>query len=149
MGLKSMHTTTLLRTVALLAPGQQGPSEGLAIETLEAMLANGLEIATTLLAFMLAIFVILVFGVRLLMIARKLPVPTDPFDMAKPTDFRTLMVGAAAILSPLVAQGFLPVRGLETQWVLVWAYVFQAVLAVILWLALHLFYQIRDKRRQT
>ena len=84
-----------------------------------------------------------------MMVARKLPVPTDPFDMAKPKDFRTLMVGAAAILGPLVAQGFLPVEGLETQWVLVWAYVFQAVLAVLLWLALHLFYQMRDKRRQT
>jgi hypothetical protein len=32
---------------------------------------------------------------------------------------------------------------------LVWVYVFQAVLAVILWLALHLFYQIRDRRRRT
>jgi hypothetical protein len=101
--------------MALLVPGQQGPSGDLAIETLKAMLANGLEIATTLLAFMLAIFVILVFGVRLLMVARKLPVPTAPFDMAKPKDFRALMVGAAAILSPLVAQGFLPVRALETQ----------------------------------
>jgi hypothetical protein len=49
----------------------------LAIETLKSMLANGLEIATTLLAFALAIFVILVFGVRLLMIARKVPVPTS------------------------------------------------------------------------
>ena len=137
---------TLLRTMALLAPGQQGSSEGPAIETLKAMLDNGLEIATTLLAFTLAIFVILVFGVRLLMVVRKLPVPTDPFDMAKPKDFRMLMVGAAAILSPLVAQGFLPVEGLDTGWMLVWAYVFQAVLAVILWLALRLFYQIRDKR---
>jgi hypothetical protein len=69
--------------------------------------------------------------------------------MAKPKDFRILMLGAAALLSPLVAQSFLPVRGLETQWVLVWACVFEAVLAVILWLALHLFYQIRDKRRHT
>ena len=39
-------------------------------ETLKAMLDNGLEIATTLLAFTLAIFVILVFGVRLLMVVR-------------------------------------------------------------------------------
>jgi hypothetical protein len=139
----------LMRIMTLLALGQQGPSEGLAMETLKAMLANGLEIGTTLLAFTLAIFVILVFGVRALMVARKLPVPTDPFDMAKPKDFRTLMVGAAAILSPLVAQGFLTVVGLETQWVLLWAYVFQAVLAVILWLALHLFYKIREARRRT
>lgn len=144
-----MLTTTMLRTMDLLTPRQQASSEGLAIETLKAMLDNGLEIATTLLAFMLAIFVILVFGVRLLMVARKLPVPTDPFDMAKPKDFRVLMVGAAAILSPLVAQSFLPVSGLETQWVLVWAYIFQAVLAVILWLGLHLFYQFRDRRRRT
>jgi hypothetical protein len=139
----------LMRTMILLAPGQQGPSEGLAMETLKAMLANGLEIGTTLLAFTLAIFVILVFGVRALMVARKLPVPTDPFDMAKPKDFRTLMVGVAAILGPLVAQSFLPVVGLETQWVLLWAYAFQAVLAVILWLALHLFYKIREARRRS
>jgi hypothetical protein len=139
----------LIRIMILLAPGQQGPSEGLAMETLKAMLANGLEIGTTLLAFTLAIFVILVFGVRALMVARKLPVPTDPFDMAKPKDFRTLMVGVAAILGPLVAQSFLPVVGLETQWVLLWAYAFQAVLAVILWLALHLFYKIREARRRS
>ena len=144
-----MHTTTLLRDMALLAPGQQGPSESLAIETLKAMLANGLEIGTILLAFTLAILIVLVFGVRALLVARKLPVPTDPFDMAKPRDFRMLMVSTAAILSPLVAQGFLPVEGLETRWVLVWAYVFQAVLAVILWLALHLFYQIREAGRRS
>lgn len=144
-----MHTTTLLRDMALLAPGQQGPSESLAIETLKAMLANGLEIGTILLAFTLAIFIVLVFGVRALLVARKLPVPTDPFDMAKPRDFRMLMVSTAAILSPLVAQSFLPVEGLETRWVLVWAYVFQAVLAVILWLALHLFYQIREAGRRS
>ncbi len=144
-----MHTTTLLRGMDLLAPGQQGPSESLAIETLKAMLANGLEIGTILLAFTLAIFIVLVFGVRALLVARKLPVPTDPFDMAKPRDFRMLMVSTAAILSPLVAQSFLPVEGLETRWVLVWAYVFQAVLAVILWLALHLFYQIREAGRRS
>jgi hypothetical protein len=144
-----MHPTSLLRIMTMLAPGQQGPSEDLALETLKAMLANGLEIGTILLAFMLATFIVLVFGVRVLMVARKLPVPTDPFDMAKPKDFRTLMVGAAAILSPLVAQGFLPVEGLETGWVLAWAYVFQAVIAVLLWLALHLFYRIREARRRS
>lgn len=144
-----MHPTSLLRILTLLPAGQQGPSEGQAIETLKAMLANGLEIGTILLAFMLATFIVLVFGVRVLMVARKLPVPTDPFDMAKPKDFRTLMVGAAAILSPLVAQSFLPVEGLETGWVLAWAYLFQAVLAVLLWLALHLFYQSREARRRS
>jgi len=133
-----MHPTSLLRIMTMLA-----------LETLKAMLANGLEIGTILLAFMLATFIVLVFGVRVLMVARKLPVPTDPFDMAKPKDFRTLMVGAAAILSPLVAQSFLPIEGLETGWVLAWAYAFQAVLAVLLWLALHLFYQSREARRRS
>jgi hypothetical protein len=119
------------------------------METLKAMLGNGIEIATLLLAFTLAIFVVLVFGVRLLLAARKRPIPTDPFDMAKPKDFRTLMVGVAAILAPLAAQSFLPVEGLETQWVLVWAYIFQIVLAVILWFALDLFYQVREARKRS
>jgi uncharacterized iron-regulated membrane protein len=144
-----MHTTTFLRGLALLAPQQQGSSESLAMETLKGMLGNGIEIATLLLVFTLAIFVVLVFGVRMLLAARKQPIPTDPFDMAKPKDFRTLMVAAAALLAPLVAQSFLPVEGLEAQWVLVWAYVFQIVLALILWLALHLLYQVRDARRQS
>lgn len=142
-----MHTTILQWGLVLLASRQQGPSESLAVETLQAMLSNGIEIATILLAFTLALFVILVFGVRVLLTARKRPIPTDPFDMAKPKDFRTLMVGTAAILAPLAAQSFLPVEGLETQWVLVWAYVFQIVLAVVLWLALHLFYQVREARK--
>ena len=144
-----MQTTTLLWGLVLLASQQQGPSGSLAMETLEAMLSNGIEIATILLAFTLAVFVVLVFGVRVLLTARKRPIPIDPFDMAKPRDFRTLMVGAAAILAPLAAQSFLPVQGLDRQWVLVWAYVFQIVLAVLLWLALHLFYQIREARRQS
>lgn len=142
-----MHTTTFLQGLGPFALQQPGPSESLAMETLKAMLSNGAEIATILLAFTLAIFVVLVFGVRVLLTARKLPIPTDPFDMAKPKDFRTLMVGAAAILAPLAAQSFLPVEGLEAQWVLIWAYVFQVVLAVILWLALHLFYQIQGARK--
>ncbi len=142
-----MHTTTLLWGLALLAPQQQGLSESPAVGTLKAMLSNGAEIATILLAFTLAIFVVLVFGVRVLLAARKMPIPTDPFDMAKPKNFRTLMVGAAAILAPLAAQSFLPVEGLEAQWVLVWAYVLQIVLAVLLWLALHFFYQVRDARK--
>jgi hypothetical protein len=144
-----MRTTIGLRGLALLAPQQPGPSESLAMETLRAMLSNGAEIATILLAFTLAIFVALVFGVRVLLAARKRTIPTDPFDMAKPKDFRTLMVGAAAILAPLAAQSFLPVEGLEAQWVLIWAYAFQIVLAVILWSALHLFYQVRDRRKHS
>jgi hypothetical protein len=144
-----MHTTRFLQGLGLFALQQAGPSESPAMETLKAMLSNGAEIATLLLAFTLAIFVVLVFGVRMLLAARKLPIPTDPFDMARPKDFRTLMVGAAAILAPLAAQSFLPVEGLETQWVLIWAYVFQIVLAVALWLALHLFYQVRDRRQHS
>ncbi len=144
-----MHTTVFLRGLGLFAVQQPGPSASPAMETLKAMLSNGAEIATLLLAFTLAVFVVLVFGVRMLLAARKLPIPTDPFDMAKPKDFRTLMVGAAAILAPLAAQSFLPVEGLEVQWVLIWAYLFQIIIAVILWLALHLFYQVRDKRKHS
>jgi hypothetical protein len=142
-----MHTTVFLWGLGLFAVQQPGSSASPAMETLKAMLSNGAEIATLLLAFTLAVFVVLVFGVR--MAARKLPIPTDPFDMAKPKDFRTLMVGAAAILAPLAAQSFLPLEGLEAQWVLIWAYLFQIILAVALWLALHLFYQVRDTRKHS
>jgi hypothetical protein len=144
-----MHTTVFLWGLGLFAVQQPGSSASPAMETLKAMLSNGAEIATLLLAFTLAVFVVLVFGVRMLLAARKLPIPTDPFDMAKPKDFRTLMVGAAAILAPLAAQSFLPLEGLEAQWVLIWAYLFQIILAVALWLALHLFYQVRDKRKHS
>lgn len=116
-------------------------------QTLERMLAAGLDIGTILLASTLAIFVVLVFGVRVLLIARKRPVPLDPFDMAKPRAFRTLMVGAAAVLAPLAMIDFLPVEGLPVGWVLLWAYVFQLVLAVVLWFALEGFYRVRASRR--
>jgi hypothetical protein len=116
------------------------------LQTLEAMLGAGLEIATLLLAFTLAIFVVLVFAVRVVMVVRKLPVPLDPFDMAKPVDFRALMLGSAALLSPLAALEFLPVEGLETRWVLVVAYAFEVLLVVVLWAALHLFYKVRANR---
>lgn len=116
-------------------------------QTLERMLAVGLDIGTILLASTLAIFVVLVFGVRVLLIARKRPVPLDPFDMAKPGAFRTLMVGAAAVLAPPAMFDFLPVEGLPVGWVLLWAYAFQLVLAVVLWLALEGFYRVRASRR--
>lgn len=116
-------------------------------QTLERMLASGLDIGTILLASTLAVFVVLVFGVRVLLIVRKRPVPLDPFDMAKPAAFRTLMVGAAAVLTPLAMLDFLPVEGLPVGWVLLWAYLFQLVLAVVLWFALEGFYRVRDSRR--
>jgi hypothetical protein len=75
-------------------------------------------------------------------------VPLDPLDMAKPVAFRTLMVGAAALLAPLAMLDFLPVEGLPVFWVLVWAYGFQLVLAVVLWLALEGFYRVRASQRK-
>jgi hypothetical protein len=126
----------------------QGPDLD-AGQTLEGMLASGLDIATILLASTLAAFVVMVFGVRLLLIVRKRPVPLDPFDMAKPKAFRTLMVGAAAVLVPPAVIDFLPVEGLPVGWVLVWAYLFQLVLAVVLWFALEGFYRVRASQRDT
>lgn len=125
----------------------QGPDLD-AGQTLERMLAAGLDIGTILFASTLAVFVVLVFAVRLLLIVRKRPVPLDPFDMAKPVAFRTLMVGAAAVLAPLAILDFLPVEGLPPGWVLGWAYLFQLVLAVLLWLALEGFYRVRARRRK-
>jgi hypothetical protein len=116
-------------------------------QTLERMLASGLDISTILLASTLAVFVVLVFGVRLLLIVRKRPVPLDPFDMAKPAAFRALMVGAAAFLAPLAVMDYLPVEGLPMHWVLVWVYAFQLLLAVVLWLALEGSYRVRAGRR--
>ena len=136
-----MLTTNSLSYVILL---QEQQSE--LLQTLEGVLGAGLEIATILMAFTLAIFVILVFAVRVVMVVRKLPVPIDPFDMAKPKDFRAVMLGSAALLAPLAALGFLPVEGLDPSWVLVVAYAFQVLLVVVLWIGLHLFYQIRAKR---
>ena len=136
-----MLTTNSLSHLALIQEQQPEP-----LQTLEGMLGAGLEIATLLLAFTLAIFVVLVFAVRVVMVARKLPVPVDPFDMAKPKDFRALMLGAAALLAPLAALEFLPVEGLERRWVLVVSYAFEGLLVVVLWITLHLFYNVRAKR---
>jgi hypothetical protein len=125
----------------------QGPDLD-AGQTLERMLASGMDIGTILLASTLAVFLLLVFGVRVLLIIRKRPVPVDPFDMAKPAAFRSLMVGAAAVLTPLAVLDFLPVEGLPVGWVLLWAYLFQLVLAVVLWLVLEGFYRVRASRRK-
>jgi hypothetical protein len=66
--------------------------------------------------------------------------------MAKPKDFRALMLGSAALLAPLAALEFLPVEGLDPRWVLVVAYAFEVLLVVVLWIALHLFYKVRAER---
>jgi hypothetical protein len=114
-------------------------------QTLQQLPAVGLEFATLILAFTLAIFVLLVFGVRVLMVVRKLPVPLDPFDMAKPRSFRTMMLGFSVILAPLVAQGFLPTAGMDRGWALALSYALAAVVAVLAWLLLELFYGLRGR----
>jgi hypothetical protein len=110
---------------------------------LDALLENGLETVTILMAFTLAIFILLVFGVRVLLVVRKLPVPTDPIDMARPRGFRTLMLGVTTLITPLIAVGFLPVEGLEEDAVLAVVYGLEILLAVLLWLALEMFYGAR------
>jgi hypothetical protein len=147
-GLGSCHRIGVLlglggnRAVYAVAQGQEPGLE----QTLERLPAVGLEFATLVLAFTLAIFVVLVFGVRLLMVVRKLPVPLDPLDMPKPKGFRTLMLGFAVALAPLVARGFLPTEGMDPGWALALAYALAFVVVVIAWLLLEVFYQARAKR---
>lgn len=116
-------------------------------ETLAAVSDVALQAATLLLSFSLAILVLLVFGVRLLLVARGRPVPTDPFDMAKPRDFRTLMVAAAALLAPLATWSFLPVDDLDQGQFLLLAYAVEVLLAALLWLLLEAFYRVRAQQR--
>jgi len=116
-------------------------------ESLTAVSGIGLQAGTLLFAFTLAILVVLVFAVRALLIARGRPVPTDPFDMAKPRDFRTPMVAAAALLAPLAARSFLPVDDLDQGQFLLLAYAFEGVLTALLWLLLEAFYRARARRR--
>jgi hypothetical protein len=104
------------------------------------------EIATLWLTFTLAIFVVLVFAVRVLLIVTKRPVPADLLDMAKPRGFRTLMLASAAILAPLVAWDFLPVN-VDLATGLAIAYVFEILLTVVLWLLLEAFYRYRARRK--
>ena len=116
-------------------------------ETMAAISDVGLQAGTLLFSFTLAILVLLIFAVRALLIARGRPVPTDPFDMAKPRDFRTLMVAAAALVAPIAARSFLPVDDLDQGQYLLLAYAFEAVLAALLWLLLESFYRVRARRR--
>ena len=143
-GVSSVHATMLPLCLTLVAPNQA--PEPVWLHTLERMLDAGLEVGGLLLSFTLAIFVVLVFAVRALLIIRKLPVPVDPVDMAKPKVFRALMLGSATVLAPPVALEFLPVDGLDLQWVLVVVYGVEALLVVVLWLILHLFYNARTRR---
>lgn len=112
-------------------------------DVLSALPEIGLEGGTLLLSFTLAIFAILVFAVRFLLIRTGRPVPTDPFDMPRPRQFRALMILASALLAPLVAESFLPIEGLDRAGVLLLAYGFEALLAVVLWLLLEAYYRTR------
>jgi hypothetical protein len=118
-------------------------------QSLDAMAGGALEIATLLLTFTLAIFILLVLAVRVLLIVSKRPVPADLFDMAKPKGFRTLMLGSSAVLAPLVAWEFLPVAGVDLVPGLLAAYVFEALLAAVLWLLLEAFYRYRAGRQRS
>ena len=133
----------LLGPVYAVVQGQEPGWE----QTWERLPAVGLEFATLVLAFTLAIFVVLVFGVRLLMVVRKLPVPLDPLDMARPRGFRTLMLGFAVALGPLVVRVFLPSEGMDPDWVLAVAYVLAFVTAVVAWVLLEVYYGARAKRQ--
>lgn len=120
----------------------QGSEPGLG-RAIEAILDNGLETVTILLAFTLSIFILLVFGVRILMVVRKLPVPADPIDMARPRGFRTLMLAVSVLLTPLIAVAFLPVEGLDQGSILAVVYAIELLLAVLLWVALEMIYGAR------
>lgn len=139
-----MPGTTLFRALTA-AVSFQDPESGW-LQSLGLTPEVLLDAGVLLLAFTLAIFIVLVFGVRVLLIVTKKPVPVDFFDMAKPIAFRALMLGAAALLAPLVARGFLPFRSTDPQQVFLIAYALEIVVVAILWLALHLFYKVRTDR---
>ena len=141
-----MYPLMLFRCLTSLTPLQGEPGVR---QALEAMAGSALEIAVLLLIFTLAIFLLLVFAVRVLLIATKRPVPADLFDMPKPRGFRTLMLGSAAILAPLVSWEFLPVAGVDLVSGLMVAYVFVVLLAVVLWLLLEAFYRHRAGGRRS
>ena len=141
-----MSTLMLLGCLTSLTPLQGEPDMR---QSLDVMAGAPLEIAALLLIFTLAIFLLLVFVVRVLLIVSKRPVPADLFDMAKPKGFRTLMLGSAGILAPLVAWEFLPVAGVDLATGLTVAYVFEALLAVVLWLLLEWFYGYRSRRQRS
>lgn len=141
-----LGTTSFLYPV-LFAP-IQGQTTGWT-RVLDVALGAGLETGILLLVFTLAVFVVLVFAVRVLMVITKKPVPVDPFDMAKPLGFRAVMLGGAGLLAPLVAQEFLPLEGIEPQLVLLVAYGFEILVVGILWLGLYLFYRIRSERARS
>lgn len=115
--------------------------------TLDQILEAGPETVVLLLSFTLAIFVALVFAVRALMIFRKLPVPIDPLDMAKPRAFRSVMLAGAAVLTPPVASPFLPELGLNSQATLVVLYASELLIVALVWFILDLFYRRREQRR--
>jgi hypothetical protein len=139
-----ISTLMLFCCLTSLAPLQGEPGVR---QSLDSMAGAALEIATLLLTFTLAIFLLLVFAVRVLLIISKRPVPADLFDMAKPKGFRTLMLGSSAILAPLVAWEFLPVGGIDLVTGLSVAYLFEALLTVVLWLLLEAFYRYRAGRQ--
>lgn len=141
-----LGTTRFLYPI-LFAP-IQGQTTGWT-RVLDVALGAGLETGTLLLVFTLAVFVVLVFAVRVLMVITKKPVPVDPFDMAKPPGFRALMLGGAGLLAPLVAQEFLPLEGIEPQLVLLVAYGFEILVVGLVWLGLYLFYRIRSERARS
>jgi hypothetical protein len=143
-GAESMPAANLVwhATLSWSFPGQEVHG----LQALGQMLGAWLEVAVLLSSFTLAIFVLLAFAVRVLLIVRKLPVPVDPIDMAKPKQFRALMLGAAALLAPLAASSFIPVRGTDPQPTLVVSYAFESLVAVVLWFALDLFYRVREWR---
>jgi Na+-transporting methylmalonyl-CoA/oxaloacetate decarboxylase gamma subunit len=116
------------------------------LETLYQLLDAGFEVIVLLMAFTLAIFIVLVFAVRAVMIIRKLPVPVDPTDMVKPKEFRALMLGAAVLLTPLIAKSFLPVEGVDPSSLLVATYMVEIVLGLLLWLSLDLYYKARGTK---
>lgn len=115
-------------------------------QTLDQILDAGPETVVLLLSFTLAIFVALVFAVRALMIFRKLPVPIDPLDMAKPRAFRSVMLAGTAVVAPLVASPFLPEIGMDSQATLVVLYASELLIVALLWFVLDLYYRRREQR---
>ncbi len=110
------------------------------------MLEAWLQLAVLLLTFTLATLVVLTLGVRLLMIARRLPVPAGYPDMLRPRGFRTLMVAASALIAPLAAARYLPVVTLGAGHASLAYLVAEALVALVLWWVLELYHRSRMRR---
>jgi len=112
----------------------------------ERILLKGFEGTGLLLVFTLSGFMILIYAVRILAIMTKLPIPRNPFDMARPGGFRTWILGLVMLLVPPATSSFLPMEEMNERSVLVALYIFEIFIGVALWIILEVYFKMRMKQ---